>query len=319
MFMLIVHLLKYFTGSSTTLFAACDGGLFKTSDNGSTWSDKSHGLGIGQMYRLGCSAQNANLVMTGWQDNGSNLYNSPLWTNVLGGDGMECMIDYSNSNIMYGSIYYGQFYRSDNGGANWNSIKNNVTEKGAWITPLVEDPADAATIYAGYMNLWKSTDRGNNWTKLSSFTDSILINSISIAPSNSNYIYIYRSGYLMKSTDGGVTWTDITSGLPALYITSIAVSPDDEDVIWVTLSGYTSGEKVYASRDGGSNWTNYSGLLPNIPANTIILESCSNEGLYVGTDLGVFYRDSTMSNWVAFNSGLPNVIIDELEIRLWNR
>ena len=310
-----VHSLKFMPGSNNTVYAACDGGLFTTSNSGAAWNDLSNGLSIGQIYRLGCSSVNSNLVMTGWQDNGSNLLNSSFWSNVIGGDGMECLIDRSDPDIMYGSYYYGAFQRSDDGGNSWNSVTNNITETGAWITPLVEDPVDAATIYAGYDNLWKSTNHGDFWTKISNFADSSLIYCLTIASSNVDYMYIYRNNSVYRSTNGGATWADIGAGLPALYVTSIAVSPDDPDVLWVSLSGYSNNEKVYTSRNGGTSWTNYSGTLPNIPANTIIMESGTDEGLYVGTDLGVFYRDSTMSDWTAFNTNLPNVIVDELEIQ----
>ena len=80
------------------------------------------------------------------------------------------------------------------------------------------------------------------------------------------------------------------------------------------MSGYTAGQKVYASRDGGATWTNYSGTLPNIPANCIKYVNQSNEALYIGMDVGVYYTDSTMSDWVLYNNNLPNVVIDDLDI-----
>ena len=75
--------------------------------------------------------------------------------------------------------------------------------------------------------------------------------------------------------------------------------------------------KVYKSLDGGNSWTNYSGTLPNIPVNTIVLDENSNsETLYIGTDLGVFIRDNNSSDWSNFNNlTLPNVIVSELEIQ----
>lgn len=309
-----VHAIEFVTGSGTGIYVGCDGGVFKTTNSGSTWSDKSATLSIAQMYRLGCSATDAGLVMTGWQDNGTNLYDNSSWSNVIGGDGMECMIDYSSSNYMYGELYYGDIYRSDDGGNSWNAITNNITEDGDWITPYMQDPQNPQTIYAGYDNLWRSDDRGDSWTKLSDFTGTNKITVLAVAPSNSNIIYICRSGFVQKSIDGGIIFTSVSTGLPSLTITSIAVSPDDPEVLWVTLSGYYAGSKVYASRNGGITWVNYSGSLPNIPANTIVMETATDEGLYLGTDLGVFYRDSTMNDWVTFNTGMPNVIIDELEI-----
>ena len=61
---------------------------------------------------------------------------------------------------------------------------------------------------------------------------------------------------------------------------------------------------------------NISGTLPNVPVNTIVLDENSNQTLYIGTDLGVFTKDSTTSDWSGFNNNsLPNVIVSELEIQ----
>ncbi len=316
-----IHTIEFYPGSGTTIFTGCDGGLFKTTNTGSSWADKSDGLSIGQIYRLGCSATNPNLVITGWQDNGSNLYSSSNWGQVLGGDGMDCLIDYSNSNYMYGSIYYGDLYRSSDGGSNWTGIKNNITEDGGWITPFVLDPVNPQTIYAGYGNIWKSTNRGNSWTKISNLTAGNKVVSLAVCPASNSTIYFCSDYNVYVTFNGGTTWTMITygsgagTGLPSLVLTGIVTSETDPNVAWVSMSGYSAGLKVYMTRDGGLTWVNYSGTLPNIPANCLVYEKSTNDGLYVGTDLGVFYRDGSMSDWVSFNDNLPNVIIDDLEIQ----
>lgn len=313
-----IHTIEFVPGSGSSIYAGCDGGVFKTTNTGGSWTDKSASLSIAQMYRLGCSATDPDLVMTGWQDNGSNLYNSGSWSNVIGGDGMECMIDNASPNYLYGELYYGDMYRSDDGGNNWNSITNDITEEGDWITPYVQSPQNPQILYAGFENLWKSNNRGNSWTKLSNMIGGNKITCLAVAPSNTDYIYICRgagpAGILLQSTDGGINFSGISAGLPSLTPTSLAVSPDDPEVLWVTLSGYNAGYKVFESRDGGTTWNNISGSLPNIPANTIVAETASDEGLYVGTDLGVFYKDTTMADWISYNTGLPNVVVDELEI-----
>jgi hypothetical protein len=76
------------------------------------------------------------------------------------------------------------------------------------------------------------------------------------------------------------------------------------------------------SPDGGLNWSNYSGALPNVPINCIVYQNGTNEGLYIGTDVGVFYTDGTMTDWITYQTGLPNVVVTELEIsynnnKLW--
>ena len=76
------------------------------------------------------------------------------------------------------------------------------------------------------------------------------------------------------------------------------------------------GEKVYESTDAGATWINISGTqLPNLPVNCIVFQSYAKDDLYIGTDIGVYHKDSTMNEWQLFNTGLPFVNISELEIQ----
>lgn len=312
-----IHRLQFSPHSTSSIWACTDGGMHYSLNNGSAWGVRNTNLSIGQMYRMGGSASSATKVMTGWQDNGSNFYNT-TWSRTLGGDGMECLIDYSNNSIMYGSLYYGQINRTINGGQDWTGITDNIGEEGAWVTPYVQDPNNSSTLYAGFLNVFKTTNKGNSWTQISNFTSGNTLQSIAVAPSNSNIIYTASNYNLYRTTNGGSSWTDITNLAWAggvNFVTYIAVHPTNPLKILVTLSGYYAGQKVYQSIDGGSTWTNISGSLPNLPANTIVFDkNSSKEGIYVGMDVGVFYRDSTLNDWLTFINGLPNVIVKELEI-----
>lgn len=308
-----VHCLRF--SPSNVLYAGTDGGVSNTSNGGSSWTTINNGFSIGQMYRLSASVTNPAEVITGWQDNGTNLLNG-TWKQVVGGDGMDCIIDYSNPTYMYASLPNGSLQASTNGGSNFSNISSNLPtpDSGAWVTPIAIHPTVPATIYAGFTNVWKSTNRGHNWTKISSFYSPNYLKTLVIAPSNANYIYAATDNIINKTTDGGTTWTIISNGLPGNAITGLTISSSDPNIIWVTLSGYTTGQKVYTTRDGGTTWTNYSGTLPNIPANCIKYVNQSKEALYIGMDVGIYYTDSTMSDWVLYNNNLPNVIIDDLEI-----
>jgi hypothetical protein len=80
-----------FNGS--TLWVGCDGGVFKTTNSGTSWADKSSNLSIAQMYGMGLSATDPNLIVSGHQDNGTNLKTSPTqWAQILGGDGMQFLL-----------------------------------------------------------------------------------------------------------------------------------------------------------------------------------------------------------------------------------
>src|SRR6185437_13900135 len=66
-------------------------------------------------------------------------------------------------------------------------------------------------------------------------------------------------------------------------------------------------QSIYISKDTGTTWTDISGTLPSsLTKNTLIIDKKSNSGIYLGTDAGVFYRDSTMTDLIPFYTGLPS-------------
>ena len=310
-----VHMLKY-NLINNNIYSCNDGGLYVSVDNGDNWTDISDGLQISQFYSLGVAQTVQDKVITGAQDNGTLLKNSIIWDAVIGGDGMECIIDYTNSNIMYGALYYGDIRKSTNGGNSFSSIA--PANNGAWETPYELDKNNPDIIYAGYDEIYKTTDGGNNWNIITSNqTNGGKIDEIAVSKSNPNVIYFSDNANIFSTTDGGSNWNQINNNLPYKYISYIIVHPLDPNKVWVTFSGYNSGEKVYKSINGGNNWVNISGTLPNIPVNCIELDqNDSLETVYIGTDLGVFVSDSTLSDWNQFNNNsLPNVIVTELEIQ----
>ncbi|MFN8154182.1 MAG: T9SS type A sorting domain-containing protein [Bacteroidia bacterium] len=300
----------YYT-SGTTLYAANDGGLFKSTNGGTTWTDLSDGLQIAQMYGFGQSTTTANLLIQGWQDNGTNLYNG-TWNQTMGGDGMLCFIDWSNNNNMWGSQYEGSLNRSTNGGNSWSSAVGNINETGAWVTPWSQDPVTAGTIYAGFVNMWRSTNGGTSWTKISTYSNSATIDAFAVSPANNQVIWVAKSGNLYKTTNGGTTWTTITT-MPPGRISDIACSNTDANKAWITYSGFTNTNKIFQTNDQGLTWINLSASIPNIPVNCVHYMDNSNDELYIGTDVGVFYKDATLNIWQPFSTGLPNVIVTQIE------
>lgn len=305
-----IHTLECF---GARLYCGSDGGAFISNDGGSSFTDISFGLQISQFYRLGCSVQNANKIVGGMQDNGSFYYDGSNWTHVLGADGMEAAFNKSNDNIMFVTWQNGPLTRSVDGGASWQqgSIGPSTSESSAWILPYLTMTGDE--LIMGYENLWLSTDNGDNFTQISNFPGGT-IKDVAVFVGNHDHIAASISGTLYLTQDGGTNWSDVSTGLPGNYITDIQYHAADPNIIYVSLSGYDAGEKIYVTRDAGSTWINLSENLPNLPANTLILQEGTQGGVYVGTDVGVYYTDSTLSNWQSFMDGLPNVIVKELEI-----
>ncbi len=313
-----IHALEYLPNNST-YFAGTDGGIFKTSNNGNAWSDLSNNLCIAQIYRVGQSFTNSGLFITGHQDNGTNLHlNINAYNYVLGGDGMDCFIDKLNPSIMYGEQYNGNYNRSTNGGSTWTNIVAGISGTAAWVSPWYQDPNNSNTIFGGYNNLFKSTNKGTSWIQLGtqpSATPNIV--DFKIAPSNSQIIYVIKDTSISKTIDGGITWTRINRPFMSAVLKSIDIKSNDPNSIVISYSGYSSGNKIFKSTNGGTSFTNISTGLPNLPINVVRWEpNTLNDAIYAGADVGVYYLDNSYSSWQSFFTNLPNCVIDDLDFDL---
>ncbi|MCE3229609.1 MAG: hypothetical protein K0S32_4160 [Bacteroidetes bacterium] len=307
-----LHFVLYTSGS--TIYLGTDGGVARSTNSGSGWSTINGNMNIAQIYKMGLSANNAGRIVTGHQDNGTNLSNGTSWSEIYGGDGMDCFIDWNNNNIIVASYVNGDFQRSTNGGGSWSTITNGLTGTGAWVAPIIQSPSNPAEFYCGYQQVFRSTNYGSTWTQLGS--TGATMDEIKIAPSNTNIIYATAGSVIYKTTNGGAGWSIISTGLPtgSGSITDLTIDNQNPNNIYVTFSGYSATNKVYASANGGASWTNYSTGLPPIPINCIVYQNNSPQGLYVGTDVGVYYREASMSSWMPYFTGLPNVIVNDMEI-----
>ena len=307
-----IHEMVYF---GNTLYVGSDGMITTTDDSATSWNDLSEGLAIRQFYRMASgNAANPYKLMGGSQDNGTSVYTTDHWKEWLGADGMECVVDYTNENLLYGTSQNGTFYKSTDGG----NSRLNVSQPGSgdWVTPFVIDPVDPNTLYVGNAYVRKTTNGMGSWATIGSFGTGN-VNALAIAKSDPNYIYAAKDHQVWRTINGGGAWTEITGTLPGYFVTSIAVHPSNPEKIAVTLSSfwtYAAGEKVFTSDNAGTTWTNYSANLPNLPVNCAVYQDGSSDALYIGMDVGVYYRDNTMGNWVSFMEGLPNVAVYELEI-----
>jgi hypothetical protein len=312
-----IHALHFVAGTSR-LLVGCDGGVFTTTNGGPNFSDISTNLPIAQIYKLSVAGTNANVVISGWQDNGTNLKNGAAHSRPIGGDGMDCQINPANASVMYGALYYGAIFKSTNGGANFLTIVNsggtNEDEDGAWVTPYVLGP-NPNHIFVGKSRVYISTDGGANFTASGAFGGTGDCNDIAVAPSDANIIYASKGASLFKSIDNGATFSEV-AGMQGSFITDIAIHTTDPNKVWVTYSNYSAGAKIYFTSNGGSSWVNISGSLPNLPANAVTYQPGTDDGIYIGMDAGVYYRDNVLGNFTPYLNALPNVVITDLDINI---
>lgn len=307
------------------LYLAHDGGIVYSDNFGTNWNNITDGISNTEHSRLSVASNNGNIILSGSQDNGTYSKSGTKWNIVTGGDGMDNAIDPTNSNIMYTASQNGSFFKSTNGGTNFGQMLNsNITGENAyWCAPITIDPKNSSVLYAGYLNIWKSTNRGSNWTRISNLGNNAnqTITWIAVSPSNSSYIYACYSNIsspnfsnrstLIRSIDGGNTWNIIYTH-PSQSITSIVVHPTTPTKVYISLSGYGAGQKVF--QIDGTTATNISGSLPNLPVNIITYQPNSPDRLIIGNDMGVFARDNNNTAWAPMGEGLPNVIVNDIEV-----
>src|SRR5262249_49369950 len=152
--------------------------------------------------------------------------------------------------------------KSTDKGATYSSITKPAGQTtGVGEMPFLMDPNNHNKIYIGYIDLFRSDNQGGSWTNISNghigpgTGYNYNCYSVSIAPSNSNVIYISKLsalGRLYVTTNGGTNWDSVSAPV-ALAIHKIVIHPTDPQNIWI-IAGYLSDRMIFHSTNGGANW-----------------------------------------------------------------
>lgn len=288
------------------LYAASDGGFYRSTNNGISWQDLSLGFATTQIYHMGGFEGNNSLVSIGCQDNGvrARKFNNGNFEAVLGGDGFDVAYSPANSGISYVTTNGGIVKALTSGTLSGTTPSNILT-----FPPVAAHPTDVNTVYtAGAGVVYKSTNAAVSWTSSSAFSN----RAIKTCQANVNRVYTASVGFgVFRSDDGGTSWSNIQdNGLPSGSITDVNVCPSNSDIVWVTYGGFTTNTKVFYSTNAGVNWQNLSGTLPNLPVNCVYLDASNNA--YIGTDIGVYYQANDKVDWTPYYNFLPKVPVTDI-------
>ncbi len=329
-----IHTLKFFNDQ---LYAGTDGGFFVSADGGNSFTDYSDGLAITQFYRIGIARNNATQLVGGTQDNSGFSFNNNEWNIYSLADGMDYEIDPSNSNIAYGfSQFGGLLFITTDLGETVGVVFPPETDSGGavegnWITPLALD--SDGNVFAAYDAVYQLA--GNTWERVSSFfIGAGNIDDLEIDPNNPQIMYAADRGNLYRSEDGGETFVLINNLdennqiIPFdNQISDIAINNNDSNIVYLTtsarpgvsLAGQPPSRSVYRITLNGSSLVNSEDITFDLPPDQAYFAIVHqprdpNNPIYVGTSLGVYRLDDTLTEWEEYSTNFPNTSVSDLEI-----
>jgi len=323
------HSITFHPTNPNVIYFGTDGGVFRTTDKGETFSGCNGGYQSTQFYNGFSSSYNLpDLAIGGMQDNATAIYlGTVAWYRAIGGDGCQTGIDPNNDNILYGTYQYLNILKSTDGGLNWFGIGPAGRDNPAFVAPFVICRSNPNVIYAGSRKFHKSTNGGNTWTigNGGALLDGNQILSIGVSSTSTDTIYVGTApvssrAKIFRSTDGGNTFINITGSLPDRYPDDIAVDPNDSKIVYVVFSGFGTSH-LFKSTDAGNSWIDIGSSLPDVPSSAIVIDPNNSNILYFGNDLGVYVSTDAGQSWSEYSVGLPFgcIVIDLSIVRASNR
>jgi photosystem II stability/assembly factor-like uncharacterized protein len=310
------HALAYEPGSNSTLWITTDGGPWRSSDDGATWTRRTHGIVSYQFYDIGVAQSDPLFIMGGTQDNGvpGRLDEDSWFHSTVITDGFVCNIDPKNENVVYSEGQHGTHIKSLDGGQTWFPIQTGIGGSGTWMTPVDLDQNDPNHLYTSTSSgTFRTRNGGSNWELISSHR----ARWISMNPENGDIVWtVHNSDGVWFSDDDGASWTHSFSFPATTLATKIQADPSDPTSAFVTVAGYsTGGPHILRTTDAGLSWQDVTGDFPDQPANTMIADPLAPSDWYVGADVGVWRSTDGGATWVPYGTGLVNALVTDLEIR----
>ena len=337
--------------NTSELWLGTDGGVYVSLDKGASWSYK-HNLPVGQFYHVAVDNAKPYRIYGGLQDNGSWVapsaspggVNNSVWQDIYGGDGFWVVPDANDPDICYAEAQGGNMGRvtiSSGKSVNIQPQQAAGEEKlrWNWNTPLHVGVASKA-LYTGAQYLYRSTDQGRNWTRISpdlttndkkkqqqegsgglsadntSAENHCTIFTIAESPLDANTIWVGTDdGNLQLTTDGGKTWANLsanvaTAGIPAqTWVSSIHPSLHNKQVVYATFDNHMYGDNnsyVAKSSDMGKTWTRLQGGEAQEGFAHKILEDPRNADLlFLGTERGLYCSVNGGTAWFRMKNNVP--------------
>ncbi|MCL4818862.1 MAG: glycosyl hydrolase [Vicinamibacteria bacterium] len=352
-----VHAIWVHPSNPETLLIGTDGGLYHTWNRGNRWLFVGT-LPLSQFYHVSYDMAFPYNVYGGMQDNsswwgptrkGGGILNKH-WDSLLGGDGFWVLVDPKDEDVVYAEYQGGNVFRIDKRTGEMKDIKPSP-RKGEpkfrfnWNAPM-HISRNTGALYFGAQMLFRTTDRGESWERLSgdlttndpkkqrqkqsggltidnsTAENHTTIYTIAESPKDANVIWVGTDdGNLQVTRDGGKTWTNVAPNVPDVpkgtWVSEVEASPHDAATAFATFDGHWSGDTrpwVFRTTDYGKTWTSLVTADLKGFAHVVRQDLVNPELLFLGTDTGLFVSLDGGKAWAAFNAGLPITPVHDLQV-----
>ncbi len=362
------HAMAFKKSDSNYLLFGTDGGLYETFDLTKTWKYIAN-LPVVQYYKVAVddSAPFYN-VYGGTQDNGSHggpsrtansagIRNADWWV-TLGADGHQSATEPGNPDITYGEFQQGWLWRIDQTTGETVFIQpqpqaGDPHERFNWDAPILVSPHNPTRLYFASYRVWKSENRGDDWTAISSdltrneerlalpimgrtqsydnawdvgaMSNYNTITSLAESPIQEGLIYAGTDdGILQVTEDGGQNWRKVElsniKGIPSTpFVNDVRADLHDANTVYLILDNHKYGDfkpYVLKSTDKGNSWTIINGNLPDrLVTWRIVQDHVKKDLLFLATEFGVYFSNDSGSKWIELTGGLPTISFRDITIQ----
>lgn len=302
--------------------------VVKTVDTGATWIPASDGLLINEdppIYGVGTALtldpQNPSTLYT--LDEFGNLSKSVdqavTWTPVPN-TGLNTArasflaVDPADSSFLFTGLFFGGFYRSDDGGLKWLS-------RNAGLSPVTRGlafgPGDPPVLFGATIHgMFRSDDRAESWFSINSGIEERGLRTVLVDPSDSQHLHAAGEVGVFETTDGGTTWAMRNQGI---FHRTVHILLTDRSSPSTVLAA-TRTDALHRSTDQGQSWplVRIEGLIE--PITSLAAAPSDPSRVYLGSFAGKVYRSSDHGQtWTLMTpAGGSNQIVTALAVHPTN-
>jgi photosystem II stability/assembly factor-like uncharacterized protein len=353
---------------SNRMIEANDGGGTISVNGGDTWTAET--MPTAQFYHVITTKHVPYHICGAQQDNSTACVSSQaaqggpggsgggadqVFYSVGGGESGYIASDPRNPDIFYAGSYGGLITRLDRRIGQERAINPypdnpmgyasaDIAERFQWTFPIVMAPTDPGIIYVGSQHVWKSTDQGQSWTKISPdltrhdpktmgasggpiTKDNTGVETyatvFSIAPSGRDANVIWAGsddGYVQVTRNAGSSWKNVTPKSLGDFarISLIEASPFRAGTAYVAANRYQQDDfkpYVFRTDDYGETWTSITtGVGPNDFARAIREDVKRAKLLYLGTEHGIYVSFDDGANWQSLKQNLADTPVHDIAV-----